>query len=171
MVGLIIYTGPDPGARQTSTIFGGSDLVQQLLNDNRVDARKLLDRATTYLKWGYSLLISDVLTNVLLPLRRSAELQKQGAQLASIIGINVERRPGEGRRDRDRRVFTAIIHQCLSKWPLFILTLLLTHFETSLMMYLSRSCLGANSRSMRCPTICASRVGRRKSSRLEDVST
>jgi hypothetical protein len=47
---LIVYTGPDPGARQTSTIFGGSDLIQKVINDNNVDVRKLLDRATTYLK-------------------------------------------------------------------------------------------------------------------------
>jgi hypothetical protein len=50
VVGAIIYTGLDAAARQTSTIFGGSALVHQLLNDNPVDVRKLLDRITTYIK-------------------------------------------------------------------------------------------------------------------------
>jgi hypothetical protein len=51
VVGAIIYTGPDPAARQTSTIFGGSTLLQEMLTNTRSDVRKLIDRLTTDIKW------------------------------------------------------------------------------------------------------------------------
>ena len=110
VVGAIVYTGPDGAARQTSTIFGGSELFQKLLDDNAVDVRKVIDRITTYFKY----VIRCVVMSHSLTSRRSAELQKQGVQLASIIGVNIERRPGEAKRDRDRRVFTAMMQESLS---------------------------------------------------------
>ena len=51
VVGAIVYTGPDPAARQTSTLFGGSTLLQDMLLDTRSDVRKVIDRLTTDIKW------------------------------------------------------------------------------------------------------------------------
>jgi hypothetical protein len=114
VIGAIVYTGPDAAARQTSTFFGGSQLFHKLLDDNAVDVRKVIDRITTYFKCvNRCAIISHLLTSP-----RSAELHKKGVQLASIIGVNVERRPGEARRDRDRRVFTAMMQDSLSKLSL-----------------------------------------------------
>ena len=50
VVGAIVYTGTDAAARQTSTIFGGSSLVQDILSDTRSDVRKIIDRITTDIK-------------------------------------------------------------------------------------------------------------------------
>lgn len=50
VVGAIIYTGTDAAARQTSTLFGGSALIQDMLVDSRTDVRKILDRLTTDIK-------------------------------------------------------------------------------------------------------------------------
>jgi hypothetical protein len=51
VVGAIVYTGTDAAARQTSTIFGGSALVQDMLSDTRTDIRKILDCITVDIKY------------------------------------------------------------------------------------------------------------------------
>jgi hypothetical protein len=51
VVGAIIYTGTDAAARQTSTIFGGLALVQDMLSDTRTDVCKILDRITVDIKY------------------------------------------------------------------------------------------------------------------------
>ena len=50
VVGAIVYTGPDPAARQTSTLFGGSTLIQDMLSDTQSDVRKMIDQLTTDIK-------------------------------------------------------------------------------------------------------------------------
>ncbi len=50
MIGAILYTGTDPGARQASTLFGGNSLVKEMISANKTDVRKLLDQLTTAVK-------------------------------------------------------------------------------------------------------------------------
>jgi hypothetical protein len=50
VVGAIVYTGIDAGAKQLSTVFGGSDTIQQLIENNKINVRKLLDKLATGIK-------------------------------------------------------------------------------------------------------------------------
>lgn len=43
--------GADAGAKQMSALFGSSDAVRQLIVQNNVDVRQLLDNLTTALKY------------------------------------------------------------------------------------------------------------------------
>jgi hypothetical protein len=45
-----MYVGHDPAGRQTSGVFGGSDVVRQFINDNAVDVRNLMDQYTAIFK-------------------------------------------------------------------------------------------------------------------------
>lgn len=47
---MIVYTGTDPAARQTSFIFGGSELVRDALAAHPTDVREVLDNITTQIK-------------------------------------------------------------------------------------------------------------------------
>jgi hypothetical protein len=50
VVGAILYTGTDPAGRQLSTVFGGSDAIRDLINENEADVRTFLDKLTTSVK-------------------------------------------------------------------------------------------------------------------------
>jgi hypothetical protein len=51
---MIVYTGPDPTVRQTSTLFGGSPIVRELIQSSSMDLRRFLDNITTALKYAFS---------------------------------------------------------------------------------------------------------------------
>jgi len=50
VVGMIVYTGMDAAARQTSVIFGGSEAVFELIEAHNMDVHGILDKVTTGLK-------------------------------------------------------------------------------------------------------------------------
>lgn len=54
VIGAILYTGQDGGAKQLSALFGGSNVVRQLLVNNQIDVRDLIDNLTTSLKYVLS---------------------------------------------------------------------------------------------------------------------
>lgn len=51
VIGAVLYTGTDPGARQASTLFGGNELVKEVISNHKTDVRKLLDQLTTAVKY------------------------------------------------------------------------------------------------------------------------
>jgi hypothetical protein len=53
VVSVIIYTGMDAAARQTSAFFGGSDAVFRLIEAHNLDVREIMDKITTTLKCVY----------------------------------------------------------------------------------------------------------------------
>jgi hypothetical protein len=61
VVGAVIYKGTDAAGRQLSAVFGGSDAVRKLIEDNRVDVRTRLDQLTTSIKYVMFLLNSWIL--------------------------------------------------------------------------------------------------------------
>jgi hypothetical protein len=50
VVGAIVYMGTDAAARQTSALFGGSELIKDMLAANPKDVRTILDNITTAIK-------------------------------------------------------------------------------------------------------------------------
>ena len=44
VLGVILYRGLDPAAKQLSGFFTGSDIFHQLIEDNAVDMHQLLDK-------------------------------------------------------------------------------------------------------------------------------
>lgn len=50
---MVVYVGPDPAVRQTSTLFGGSPIVRELIQSSSVDLRRFLDNITTALKYVF----------------------------------------------------------------------------------------------------------------------
>ena len=54
VIGAILYTGQDGGAKQLSALFGGSDAVRQLIVNNQINVRDLIDNLTTSLKYVLS---------------------------------------------------------------------------------------------------------------------
>ena len=44
ILGIILYRGLNPAAKQLSGFFTGSDVLHQLIEDNVVDMRQLLDK-------------------------------------------------------------------------------------------------------------------------------
>ena len=51
VIGAILYTGQDAAAKQMSALFGSSDMVRQLIVNNDVDVRRIIDKLTTALKY------------------------------------------------------------------------------------------------------------------------
>jgi hypothetical protein len=60
VVGALVYTGTDAAARQTSTLFGGSALIQDMLVDTRTDVRRILDRLTTDINYVLPSLTNNI---------------------------------------------------------------------------------------------------------------
>ena len=54
VIGALIYTGQDGGAKQLSALFGGSDAVRKLIVNHQINVRELLDKLTTALKYVLS---------------------------------------------------------------------------------------------------------------------
>ncbi|KAI6011722.1 hypothetical protein BKA83DRAFT_4131595 [Pisolithus microcarpus] len=50
IVGAVMYVGQDPAGRQTSGIFGGSDVVREFINAKAIDVRGLMDKYTAIFK-------------------------------------------------------------------------------------------------------------------------
>lgn len=51
-MGLVIYVGTDEKARRFSGIFGGS-LVKGLVDERQADLTRLIDHATTVIKYFF----------------------------------------------------------------------------------------------------------------------
>lgn len=51
IIGAILYRGLDPAGKQLSGLFTGSPVFRQLIDDNDLDVRKLLDRLMVALKY------------------------------------------------------------------------------------------------------------------------
>jgi hypothetical protein len=111
VVGAIIYKGTDPAGRQLSTVFCGSDVVRKLINDNEMDVRSFLDKLTTSVKCVL-IRISYRHANYG---HRSVELVREGYKLPLLASGDLDCRPGESTRDRDRRVFTAKMQEKLGQ--------------------------------------------------------
>ncbi|KAF8834075.1 hypothetical protein BDN67DRAFT_985587 [Paxillus ammoniavirescens] len=50
IVGVVMYVGHDPAGRQTSGVFGGSNVVRQFINNNSIDVCKHMDQYTAIFK-------------------------------------------------------------------------------------------------------------------------
>ncbi|KAI6043767.1 hypothetical protein EDC04DRAFT_2599865 [Pisolithus marmoratus] len=50
IIGVVMYVGQDPAGRQTSGIFGGSDVVRNFINQHTVDIHTLMDKYTSIFK-------------------------------------------------------------------------------------------------------------------------
>ncbi|KIK24287.1 hypothetical protein PISMIDRAFT_10291 [Pisolithus microcarpus 441] len=50
IAGVVMYVGQDPAGRQTSGIFGGSDMVRNFINQHTVDVRAQMDKYTSVFK-------------------------------------------------------------------------------------------------------------------------
>ncbi|KAI6096863.1 hypothetical protein F5141DRAFT_1220442 [Pisolithus sp. B1] len=51
IVGVVMYVGQDPAGCQTSSIFGGSDMVRNFINQCTVNAHALMDKYTSIFKY------------------------------------------------------------------------------------------------------------------------
>jgi hypothetical protein len=51
MIGLLLYTGLDPAARQYSAVFSGSTFAKELIESKSVDVRQVVDVVTTEFKF------------------------------------------------------------------------------------------------------------------------
>ncbi|KAI6145460.1 hypothetical protein BKA82DRAFT_21328 [Pisolithus tinctorius] len=52
IAGVVMYVGQDPAGRQTSGIFGGSNIIQKYINEHAIDVRGLMDKYTAIFKDG-----------------------------------------------------------------------------------------------------------------------
>jgi hypothetical protein len=50
IIGAVVYTGTDIGAKRLSTVFVGSDIIQELVEKYEPHVRKLLDKLATGIK-------------------------------------------------------------------------------------------------------------------------
>ncbi|KAI6154747.1 hypothetical protein BKA82DRAFT_23306, partial [Pisolithus tinctorius] len=50
IVGVVMYVGQDPAGRQTSGIFGGSEMIRNFINENGINVQSLMDKYTTIFK-------------------------------------------------------------------------------------------------------------------------
>lgn len=50
VIGALIYVGNDTAGRQLSTLFTGSPVFRQLIDENDVNVREILDRLTVAVK-------------------------------------------------------------------------------------------------------------------------
>ncbi|KIO06251.1 hypothetical protein M404DRAFT_24983 [Pisolithus tinctorius Marx 270] len=50
IAGVVMYVGQDPAGRQTSGIFGGSDIIRKYINDHAIDVWGLMDKYTAIFK-------------------------------------------------------------------------------------------------------------------------
>ena len=50
VIGALLYVGDDPAGRQLASLFTGSPVFRQLINENDVNVREILDRLTIAVK-------------------------------------------------------------------------------------------------------------------------
>ncbi|KAI6010297.1 hypothetical protein BKA83DRAFT_4132797 [Pisolithus microcarpus] len=101
IAGVVMYVGQDPAGRQTSGIFGGSDMVRNFINQHAVDVRAQMDKYTSVFKY----------------------LRDGGSPEAGLPGTSSARgtdsswelhcRMREIPRDRNRRVFGSMMKEKL----------------------------------------------------------
>ncbi|KAI6011931.1 hypothetical protein PISMIDRAFT_17530 [Pisolithus microcarpus 441] len=51
IAGVVMYVGQDPAGRQTSGLFGGSDMVRNFIHQHAVDVRAQMDKYTSVFKY------------------------------------------------------------------------------------------------------------------------
>ncbi|KIO01261.1 hypothetical protein M404DRAFT_28803 [Pisolithus tinctorius Marx 270] len=99
IVGAVMYVGQDPAGRQTSGIFGGSEMIRNFINENGIDVRSLMDKYTAIFK---CLRNGD-----------GADARVAGTGSIGDVGSALELRcrTKETPRDRNRRVFGSMMKE------------------------------------------------------------
>ncbi|KAI5999670.1 hypothetical protein EDD15DRAFT_2193701 [Pisolithus albus] len=101
IVGAVMYVGQDPAGRQTSGIFGGSDVVREFINAKALDVRGLMDKYTAIFK---------CLRNGDGTEARLVDSSSAG-DAATALGLRCHIK--ETPRDRNRRVFGSMMKEKL----------------------------------------------------------
>ncbi|KAI6023188.1 hypothetical protein BKA83DRAFT_4125836 [Pisolithus microcarpus] len=101
IVGAVMYVGQDPAGRQTSGIFGGSDVVREFINAKAIDVRGLMDKYTAIFK---CLRNGD---------GTEARLVNSSSTGDAATALGLRCRIKETPRDRNRRVFGSMMKEKL----------------------------------------------------------
>ncbi|KAI6141691.1 hypothetical protein BKA82DRAFT_4018669 [Pisolithus tinctorius] len=101
IAGVVMYVGQDPAGRQTSGIFGGSDIIRKYINDCAIDVRGLMDKYTAIFKC-----LRDGNGT-------EAGLLRTSASASSAPALELRCRMKEIPRDHNRRVFGSMMKEKL----------------------------------------------------------
>ncbi|KAI5985259.1 hypothetical protein EDD15DRAFT_2374303 [Pisolithus albus] len=101
IIGTVMYVGQDPAGRQTSGIFGGSEVIRNFINENSIDVRALLDKYTAIFK---CLRNGDGIEAGLIHTGSTGDLG---------MALDLRCRLKETVRDRNRRVFGSMMKEKL----------------------------------------------------------
>ncbi|KAI5988021.1 hypothetical protein EDD15DRAFT_2199196 [Pisolithus albus] len=101
IIGTVMYVGQDPAGRQTSGIFGGSEVIRNFINENGIDVRALLDKYTAIFK---CLRNGDGIEAGLIHTGSTGDLG---------MALDLRCRLKETARDRNRRVFGSMMKEKL----------------------------------------------------------